>query len=207
MPFFHKESNAKREMLARIRQAYQQEKSQKAAVEPIHSDSEDVNQYPANTDQLDVTLKTNEDTESEVVDATDTEFESKAKDTTGTESKPKAEHLDRLKSMEASSTSIPGSKVESQDKHVSSQMTNIINDKVEEELNTFLDDLENSEFGAEPYIECRFWDFAGQKDYYATHQIFLNPHVLCLLVVDIMTDIKKIDTTLNFDDIGGNSYY
>ena len=122
--------------------------------------------------------------------------------TTEIESKPGDEHTDILISTKSDSK-----EDESTARKIRNQVTHIINEKVKEELNTFLDDLENSEIGQEPYIECRFWDFAGQKDYYATHQIFLNPHVLCLLVVDIMTDIKKIDTNINFDDIGGNLNY
>ncbi|CAG2233479.1 unnamed protein product [Mytilus edulis] len=45
-------------------------------------------------------------------------------------------------------------------------------------------------------IECGIWDFAGQKDYYATHQTFFTPYAIYLLVVDINEDI----TTFTYDD-------
>ncbi|XP_076084533.1 uncharacterized protein LOC143055284 [Mytilus galloprovincialis] len=31
---------------------------------------------------------------------------------------------------------------------------------------------------------CWLWDFAGQKDFYATHQVFLSKHAVFLLVTD-----------------------
>lgn len=47
-------------------------------------------------------------------------------------------------------------------------------------------------------VDCGIWDFAGQKDYYATHQTFFTPHAIYILVVDIADDIKP--TTHNEDD-------
>ncbi|CAG2200020.1 LRRK2 [Mytilus edulis] len=35
---------------------------------------------------------------------------------------------------------------------------------------------------------CGFWDFAGQKEFYATHQTFLSANAVYLLVVDISKD-------------------
>lgn len=53
-------------------------------------------------------------------------------------------------------------------------------------------------------VECGLWDFAGQKDYYVTHQLFLNPHAIYLLVADISEDIEAVTGDEDFDSIGGN---
>ncbi|CAG2184693.1 unnamed protein product [Mytilus edulis] len=53
-------------------------------------------------------------------------------------------------------------------------------------------------------VESGIWDFAGQKDYYATHQTFFTPHAIYLLVADIEDDITGTDDdgNVNFDTIG-----
>ncbi|XP_063412340.1 uncharacterized protein LOC134695076 isoform X2 [Mytilus trossulus] len=80
-------------------------------------------------------------------------------------------------------------------------------------------DLETEEWhflsGGEPkgssddnkqYADCGFWDFAGQKEFYATHQTFLSANAVYLLVVDISKDFaaktynKMIER--EFDSIG-----
>ncbi|CAM9196882.1 unnamed protein product [Chrysoparadoxa australica] len=38
--------------------------------------------------------------------------------------------------------------------------------------------------GAEP-LKFKFWDFAGQEEYYAYHEIFLTKQALYILVVDL----------------------
>ncbi|CAG2199073.1 unnamed protein product [Mytilus edulis] len=43
---------------------------------------------------------------------------------------------------------------------------------------------------SEEYADCGFWDFAGQKEFYATHQTFLCTNAVYLLVVDISRDFK-----------------
>lgn len=57
----------------------------------------------------------------------------------------------------------------------------------------------------EGLIECGIWDFAGQKEYYPTHQTFLTPHAIYLLVADITDDLKPIlyDEQFNSDSSGG----
>ncbi|CAC5355479.1 unnamed protein product [Mytilus coruscus] len=60
---------------------------------------------------------------------------------------------------------------------------------------------------SEDLVECGIWDFAGQKDYYATHQTFFTAHAIYLLVTDIEDiekDMKstKEDNDVNFDNIG-----
>ncbi|VDI46523.1 Hypothetical predicted protein, partial [Mytilus galloprovincialis] len=44
---------------------------------------------------------------------------------------------------------------------------------------------------SEGLVKCGIWDFAGQKDYYATHQTFFTPNAIYLLVADITKDIKS----------------
>ncbi|CAG2255515.1 unnamed protein product [Mytilus edulis] len=41
------------------------------------------------------------------------------------------------------------------------------------------------------YALCGLWDFAGQKDFYATHQVFLTSSAIYLVVADMETDIWK----------------
>ncbi|VDI73379.1 Hypothetical predicted protein [Mytilus galloprovincialis] len=58
----------------------------------------------------------------------------------------------------------------------------------------------------EQFADCAFWDFAGQKQFYATHQTFLNANAVYLLAVDISKEFTKqthkemIENT--FDGIG-----
>lgn len=60
----------------------------------------------------------------------------------------------------------------------------------------------------EDFADCGFWDFAGQKEFYATHQTFLSTNAIYLLVVDISKDFASkthqamIDN--KFDKVGGN---
>ncbi|CAC5384611.1 unnamed protein product [Mytilus coruscus] len=44
---------------------------------------------------------------------------------------------------------------------------------------------------SEHFAEGGFWDFAGQKQFYATHQTFLTGNAVYLLVVDISKDFTK----------------
>ncbi|XP_063418376.1 uncharacterized protein LOC134701164 [Mytilus trossulus] len=54
---------------------------------------------------------------------------------------------------------------------------------------------------SESLVECGIWDFAGQKDYYATHQTFLNPHAIYLLVTNILDDLTTIENETDFDSV------
>ncbi|CAG2243852.1 unnamed protein product [Mytilus edulis] len=47
---------------------------------------------------------------------------------------------------------------------------------------------------------CGLWDFAGQKEFYATHQAFLTGSALYLVVADITEDISKQDIKPCFAD-------
>ncbi|XP_076086764.1 uncharacterized protein LOC143057346 [Mytilus galloprovincialis] len=57
------------------------------------------------------------------------------------------------------------------------------------------------------YARCGLWDFAGQKEFYCTHQAFLTSSAIYLVVVDMKTDFvteqKKHYTTE--DDISSLS--
>ncbi|CAM9704866.1 unnamed protein product [Chrysoparadoxa australica] len=39
-------------------------------------------------------------------------------------------------------------------------------------------------------VEAKFWDFAGQREYFSYHQLFLTPGALYLLVVDLNSFLK-----------------
>ncbi|CAG2246264.1 unnamed protein product [Mytilus edulis] len=43
----------------------------------------------------------------------------------------------------------------------------------------------------EEFAVCGFWDFAGQKEFYATHQTFLSANAVYLLVIDLSEDFKS----------------
>ncbi|CAC5410611.1 unnamed protein product [Mytilus coruscus] len=48
-----------------------------------------------------------------------------------------------------------------------------------------------NEYPNDQYADCGFWDFAGQKEFYATHQTFLSRNAIYLLVLDISEDFEK----------------
>ncbi|CAC5373137.1 unnamed protein product [Mytilus coruscus] len=50
------------------------------------------------------------------------------------------------------------------------------------------------------YATCELWDFAGQKDFYATHQAFLTSSAVYLVVADMNDDIIKQDLNQCFQD-------
>ncbi|XP_071150425.1 probable serine/threonine-protein kinase pats1 [Mytilus edulis] len=60
---------------------------------------------------------------------------------------------------------------------------------------------------SEQFADCGFWDFAGQKDFYATHQTFLSTNAVYLLVTDVSIDFsnqtyhKMLED--KFDSVGG----
>ena len=86
----------------------------------------------------------------------------------------------------------------------STVLDKVITDRVTQALDNFLDELHKHEASDDVCAECRFWDFAGQKDYYATHQVFLSPHVLYILVSDLSKDIKPVSTGItSYNTIAG----
>jgi GTPase SAR1 family protein len=55
-------------------------------------------------------------------------------------------------------------------------------------------------------VDCSIWDFAGQKEFYATHQTFLTSSAIYLLTVDLSKDLssqrqEKIDDE-EYDQVG-----
>ncbi|CAG2241724.1 unnamed protein product [Mytilus edulis] len=55
------------------------------------------------------------------------------------------------------------------------------------------------------YALCGLWDFAGQKEFYATHQAFLTNSALYLVVADMKDDISKQDASqysADFKNVG-----
>ncbi|CAC5358503.1 unnamed protein product [Mytilus coruscus] len=55
-----------------------------------------------------------------------------------------------------------------------------------------------SEYPNDQFADCGFWDFAGQKEFYATHQTFLSRNAIYLLVVDISDkfEMKTFDNMI-----------
>ena len=60
-------------------------------------------------------------------------------------------------------------------------------EKYDEDLSTLGIDIHSIDLrrGNMPVFHFRCWDFAGQEDYYATHQCFLSKRSLYLLVWDV----------------------
>ncbi|XP_052097388.1 uncharacterized protein LOC127732395 isoform X2 [Mytilus californianus] len=50
------------------------------------------------------------------------------------------------------------------------------------------------------YALCELWDFAGQKEFYATHQAFLTSSAVYLVVADMKDDISKQGLSQYFAD-------
>lgn len=62
----------------------------------------------------------------------------------------------------------------------------------------------------EGLIQCCIWDFAGEKDYYVTHQTFLTSNAIYIIVADVNKDIKTLDMIAqdkDFDSIGGKNLH
>ncbi|XP_076080106.1 uncharacterized protein LOC143050885 [Mytilus galloprovincialis] len=62
------------------------------------------------------------------------------------------------------------------------------------------DGLQFSEESMDEFAEVVMLDFAGQYEFYATHQTFLNKHAIYLLVLDISKDLKGSLTSEDLDD-------
>ncbi|CAG2232255.1 unnamed protein product [Mytilus edulis] len=50
------------------------------------------------------------------------------------------------------------------------------------------------------YALCELWDFAGQREFYATHQAFLTSSAVYLVVADMKDDIRKPELSQCFAD-------
>lgn len=86
-------------------------------------------------------------------------------------------------------------------------VADLITDVLIEKMNEIILDSKKKQelMKSEGLVQCGIWDFAGQKDYYATHQTFFTPHAIYILVTDLNEDIKAIkhDKGLDFNSIGG----
>ncbi|CAC5370508.1 unnamed protein product [Mytilus coruscus] len=60
-----------------------------------------------------------------------------------------------------------------------------INRQTEEWIFTSDEEFSKTAYQNEEFADCEFWDFAGQKEFYATHQTFLSTNAIYLLVADI----------------------
>lgn len=61
---------------------------------------------------------------------------------------------------------------------------------------------EKDAMASEGLVECGIWDFAGEKDYYVTHQTFMTQHAIYILVTSLKGNENKL-TEEHFDDIAG----
>ncbi|VDI59317.1 Hypothetical predicted protein [Mytilus galloprovincialis] len=70
-----------------------------------------------------------------------------------------------------------------------------------------LESVANCKLSKNEYADCGLWDFAGQKEFYATHQAFITSNCIFLLVADISKDVNtSAGTSMSqrgFDSIGG----
>ena len=74
-------------------------------------------------------------------------------------------------------------------------------------LNRIGNEASLSEYPNDKFADCGFWDFAGQKEFYATHQTFLSRNAIYLLVVDVSDkfEMKTFDNMIEhqFESTGG----
>ncbi|VDH97162.1 Hypothetical predicted protein [Mytilus galloprovincialis] len=84
---------------------------------------------------------------------------------------------------------------ENEDENKSSLLT-----MPEDLLARVLSKTSNSYIASNQHALCGLWDFAGQKEFYATHQAFLTSCAIYLVVADIDDDISKQDITQYFAD-------
>ena len=54
-----------------------------------------------------------------------------------------------------------------------------------------LSDAMNVELPKEFFADCVIWDFAGQKEFYATHQTFLTNSAIYLLTADLSKELSS----------------
>lgn len=85
--------------------------------------------------------------------------------------------------------------------HTDDQITDAMIDHMDD---IFLE-VKNKEVNSGDLVECGIWDFAGQKDYYVTHQTFFIQQAIYILVADIRETIGPIEFDENFksDSSGG----
>ena len=67
------------------------------------------------------------------------------------------------------------------------------------ELCDTLYDVMNVELPKECFADCTVWDFAGQKEFYATHQTFLTNSAIYLLTADLSKELSSQRLTKMYD--------
>ncbi|CAC5404120.1 unnamed protein product [Mytilus coruscus] len=115
--------------------------------------------------------------------------------------KTKEKEMQNLEQVPGSSALSPENKNPMNSEKVE-KLTGEMNEKMNKIL--LLAKNKKQKITSDDLVECGIWDFAGQKDYYATHQTFFTPHAIYLLVADIedaMTGTED-DGSVNFDTIG-----
>lgn len=97
------------------------------------------------------------------------------------------------------------SDVHEHEKLTSLEITDEMTAKIFENMDEILLEVKRGkeELKSGRVVECGIWDFAGQKDYYVTHQTFLTSGAIYLLVANLKEDIKAISYDENCDSIGG----
>ncbi|VDI58566.1 Hypothetical predicted protein, partial [Mytilus galloprovincialis] len=83
-----------------------------------------------------------------------------------------------------------------------SQITDIMKQQIIEKMNSILSDVRKHKKVDDELADCALWDFAGERDYYATHQTFLTKHAIYVIVTDVSKDIKDIIPDTEYDSVG-----
>lgn len=63
------------------------------------------------------------------------------------------------------------------------------------------------DMGKEERMYVSYWDFAGQTTYYSTHQAFMAPSAVYVLVIDLSTNLdRQLKDSLTFRTAASNQY-
>lgn len=73
-------------------------------------------------------------------------------------------------------------------------------DADQERKSRLIKNICESESSLDDFAETVLLDFAGQYEFYATHQTFLNKHAIYLLVIDVSKNLKGLMTSEDEDD-------
>ncbi|XP_052067016.1 uncharacterized protein LOC127706426 isoform X2 [Mytilus californianus] len=93
-------------------------------------------------------------------------------------------------------------KHEDTEKRDSDLQDNVVDPAEVKEVDLFADlkGWSESEASLDDFAEVALLDFAGQYEFYATHQTFLNKHAIYLLVIDVSKNIKGLMTSEDVDE-------
>lgn len=96
---------------------------------------------------------------------------------------------------------------EASKKNVTSPITDFMKQQIIKEMNSLLLDVRKHKKVDDEYADCGLWDFAGERDYYATHQTFMTKNAIYIIVADVSKDIKETVPDTLFDSVGGIYIY